>query len=120
MPDDLSVIRLPPGSAVPGWALASGFYSITRTVEELSVVCPTARVPDGIDSEGGWCAIKVRGPLPFGQIGVLAGLTDVLARNRISVFVISTYDTDYVLVKRVLQDRAIGALADAGHTFERA
>lgn len=115
LPLDLSVVRLPPDSAVPGWAMGGGFYSVTGTGDELSLVCESARVPGDVVCEPGWRAIVVDGPLDFAEIGVLAGLTRTLARSGISVFVISTYDTDYVLMKKPVQDQALKALTQAGY-----
>ena len=91
------------------------FFSVTRTAEELSAVCEAAAVPPGVKAEGPWSVLAVRGPLDFNLKGVLAGLTTPLATADISIFAVSTYDTDYVLVRSPDLDRAVRALREAGH-----
>ena len=94
-----SVCRLAPDSPIPPWALGDGaLTSVTRTAAELSIVCPTQAVPSGVRAEGPFTAFAVRGPLDFGLTGILAGLASALAAADVSIFAISTYDTDYVLV----------------------
>jgi hypothetical protein len=115
LPDRLSVCRLDAGDVPPSWALASPFFSITRTSEELSVVCLEASVPEGNRAETGFRALAVEGPLDFSLTGVLSSLLDPLARAGISVFAISTFDTDYVLVRERELAPAIAALREAGH-----
>lgn len=118
LPDLLGIVRLPPDAPIPAWAIEpSAFASITRTAGELSVVCPEARVPSGIQAERGWRALQIHGPLPFDAVGILAGLASPLAGAGISIFAVSTFDTDYVLVKAEQLDRAVDALVAAGHTF---
>jgi hypothetical protein len=113
---DLAIARLEARTAVPGWAMAGGFFSITRTPDELSVVAERARIPLGTPADGGWCALKVEGPLPLSAIGILHSITGPLAGAGISIFAISTHDTDYLLVKAEAMGRAVQALAAAGHT----
>jgi len=118
LPGELAIVRLPPGASVPAWALEpSAFASITRTGDELSVVCAEARVPPGVTAEPGWRAFKLHGPFPFAQVGVLVAFASPLASQGISIFAVSTFDTDYVLVKADRVDRAIDALVAAGHTL---
>ena len=97
-----SVCRLDPGASFPAWA-SSGFVSATRTEAELSIVCESALVPregaPGMKEEGGWGMIRVIGPLDFGLVGVISSIAKPLADYRISIFSISTFDTDYFLVK---------------------
>jgi hypothetical protein len=112
----LAVCRLDPDSPLPSWA-AGSFVSLTRTDAELSVVCPADGVPPGVPAEGGWRALRVRGPLGFGLTGVLASLASPLASSGVSIFVVSTYDTDYLLVQERDLDRARHALVRAGHSF---
>ena len=120
-PGELSIVRLGPGDAVPEWAAAAeGFVSVTRSGAELSIVCPVQLVPDVVRSEGGWTAIKLIGPFPFDQVGVLASVVGPLAESGVSVFAISTFDTDYVLVKTVRLQAALVALERAGHRREEA
>jgi hypothetical protein len=91
---------------VPTWATTRGFCSITRTAEELSVICLQSPVPDGVKCELDWRCFKLEGPIPFTTVGVLASLVKPLADAGISVLAISTYDTDYVLVKAADLGRA--------------
>ena len=115
LPDRLSVCRLPAGSGLPDWALSGNFCSVTWTDEETSVVSAESTVPAGVESEQGWRALTVVGPLDFGMTGILASLTRSLADARISIFAVSTFDTDYILVRDSMLDRAIQALAVCGH-----
>jgi len=113
---DLAIARLEARTAVPAWAMAGGFFSITRTPDELSVVVEHARIPSGVPADGGWCALKVEEPLPLSAVGVLHSITGPLARAGISIFAVSTHDTDYLLVKVEAMERAVQALSTAGHT----
>lgn len=88
--------------------------SMTRTPDELSIVCDEHAVPDGVVAERGWVAFRVEGPIPFEVTGVAASLTAPLAAAKISVFLIATYDTDWLLVKESVRDRAVAALRGAG------
>jgi hypothetical protein len=108
-----AICRLPAGAAIPSWA-AGPFVSISRSADELSIVCSEASVPDDVQSESGWRCLKVEGPIPFETIGVAAAITKALADARISVILVSTYDTDYVLVRAESLDSAVGALKAAG------
>ena len=112
----LAVCRLPADVPIPSWALAGGIVSITRTNDELSIVCPEERVPAEVKAERGWRALQVVGPLDFALTGVLAALVVPLAEAGVSIFALSTYDTDYVLVRENDLPRAVTALAHAGHT----
>jgi hypothetical protein len=116
--DRFAVCRLDRRAAIPPWAAVVGFCSITRTPEELSVVCPESAVPEGTRAERGWRALRVAGILDFALVGVLASLAVPLARAGIGLFVISTYDTDYLLVRETDLDRAVEALVAAGHSVE--
>lgn len=113
--EPLAVCRLSPADAVPPWASGQGFHSITRTAEELSIVCAANRVPPGIRHEPAWRAFQVEGPLPFTATGILAAIAAPLAAAEISIFAISTFDTDYVLVKEPDAGQAAAVLAAAGH-----
>jgi enamine deaminase RidA (YjgF/YER057c/UK114 family) len=112
LPERLAVCRLPASARVPSWALElhEAFTSITRTPDELSIVCPEEAVPPEIQVEPGWRALKVPGPIPFETTGVLAGLAAPLAAAGVSIFALSTYDTDYVLVRDTDLERALAAL----------
>jgi hypothetical protein len=107
-----SVCRLPPSDRVPSWALElhEGFMSITRTPDELSIVCADEAVPPDVMVEDGWKAMVVPGPIPFTETGVLVRIAGPLAAAGIPIFAISTYDTDYVLVKEADLERALEAL----------
>lgn len=114
-PYALAVCRLPPESPLPGWAEPSRFLSLTRSEDEVSLVCEEALVPGGVLSESGWRALKVAGPLDFGLTGVLASLLTPLGDAGVSIFALSTYDTDFILVKQVHLSQAVAALSGAGH-----
>ena len=118
LPDIYTVCRLDSDAPVPDWATRGPFSSITRTAGELSVVCPDARVPGGVKKEGGWKVLMVEGPLEFSLTGVLASLTGPLAREGISVFALSTFDTDYLLVKKAQLKKAIQVLGVEGYHVE--
>lgn len=110
-----AVARLGPADPVPEWAAAGAITSVTRTPEELSIVCAAGAVPPGARAETGWRALVLEGPIPFTQTGVLASLAVPLAEARIGLFVVSTYDTDLVLLKEADLARAVHALRAAGH-----
>ena len=116
LPGRYSVCRLDPATSVPPWATQGDFFSVTGTVEELSVVCETAAVPPGIRATNDWRVLAVQGPLDFDVVGVLAELSARLANAAISTFVISTYDTDYLLVRERDVERSACALRAAGHS----
>ena len=109
----LAVCRLDANASVPQWPRGA-FVSITRTPDELSIVCDESAVPEDVVAERGWRALQLAGPIPFDVTGVAASLTAPLAANGISVFLISTYDTDWLLVKDAALDRAIATLVAAG------
>jgi hypothetical protein len=117
LPDNYSICRLGPEADIPPWALGGDFFSITRTEQELSLVCSQGVVPDDVQCEKGWRCIRVVGPLDFYWTGILASLTASLAEAGISVFAISTFDTDYLLVKAENLKRAVLKLKEAGHSF---
>ena len=116
----LAVARLPADARLPEWAALDepGFVSVTRTADELSVVCAESRVPGDVVAERGWGAFSVRGPLDFALTGVLASIARPLAEAGIPVFVISTHDTDHVLGRSADMDRAALRLREAGHVVE--
>jgi uncharacterized protein len=111
----LAVCRLPSGTGWPAWLEPAPLASVTSTPYETSVVCRAAVVPEGVRAERGWRAIHVAGTLDFGLTGVLSSLTRPLAAAGVSVFAISTFDTDYLLVAETSLDDAIAALTRAGH-----
>jgi hypothetical protein len=106
-----AVCRLKPGAAIPAWTRGeAGWLSITRSEHELSIVAADAIVPDEVHAARGWSMLRIRGRLEFDQVGILALLTRVLAEAEIPVFVVSTFDTDYVLVPQDAAVRASDAL----------
>ena len=115
LPDTFAVCRLTSGNAIPAWASSGEFFSITRTAEELSIVCLESDVPDGVKCESDWRCFKIEGPLDFALTGILVSVAAPLANVGISIFAISTYNTDYLMVRRDSLDRAIAALERAGH-----
>jgi hypothetical protein len=118
LPENYSICRLGPEADIPPWAMAGDFYSITRTEKELSLVCSQEFVPVGVRCEKGWRCILVSGTLDFYVTGILASLTNSLAEAGISVFAISTFDTDYLLVKADNLKRAVLELEEAGHRID--
>lgn len=110
-----AVCRLGPGDEVPAWAASGAFTSVTRTRDELSVVCAEGAVPEGTRCEGGWRIFGIEGPLDFGLTGILASVAEPLAEAGVSIFAVSTFDTDYVMVREENVERAVAALAAAGH-----
>jgi hypothetical protein len=113
-----AVCKLPPGSAVPAWATAGDVFSVTRTGDELSVVCRQELVPAGTQAEAGWRCLRVAGAMPLTLVGVLASLTGPVAASGVGVFAVSTFDTDYLFFKEAELQAAIAALRGAGHSVE--
>jgi hypothetical protein len=113
-----AVYRLPVGSPVPAFVSDDGFCSVTRTADELSVVCPESAVPEGARCERDWVGFRIVGMIPFSETGVLAALVLPLADAGVSVFALSTFDTDYVFVKSADEERSRVAWLSAGHACE--
>jgi hypothetical protein len=111
----LSICRLDAGEEVPAWATETSFFSVTRTRDELSVVCPEDVVPEGITRERGWRAFRLEGPFDLSMVGVLASVASPLAEAGASIFAVSTFDTDYVLVREEQLDLAVDTLRASGH-----
>ena len=120
VPGSYAICRWGPGESLPAWVMHGEFFSVTRTPAELSAVCDVGVVPSGIKAEGPWRVLAVRGPLDFNITGVLAALAAPLATAGISIFAVSTYDTDYVLVRDRELDRAVRVLREAGHIISGA
>jgi hypothetical protein len=114
LPDFYAIARLAGDAPVPGWPKGD-FVSITRTAEELSIVCRDDAVPSTVRADRNWRCLALQGPFALDQTGVAAEFTRVLAKAGVSVFVIATYDTDYVLVPDRLIERAVSALRGASH-----
>jgi hypothetical protein len=115
--DTFAVCRLDGNDSIPSWATAGRVFSVTRTPDELSVFCREGAVPDAVRHEGGWRCLQVVGPIPFAEVGVLASLAMPLANAGVSIFALSTFDTDYLLVKQDLLQKALAALRGAGHVI---
>ena len=114
---EFSICKLPEDSDVRS---DGEIYFIAKTDEELSLVCPTEKVPaNAAARDGGWRAIRIEGVLDFSLVGILAGLSRVLAEANIGIFAVSTYNTDYVLTKAACFERALSALSAAGYEVER-
>lgn len=119
LPDEWAVARLAADAPVPAWAAAPApFASVTRTSAELSIVAPAAAVPAGVRAEGGWTVLRLQGPFAFDQTGILASFAAPLAEAGIGIFALSTFDTDYVLVRTAQRTGALAALRAAGHRLK--
>ncbi len=112
LPQPLAICRLDRKAPIPEWALStSQFGSITASSEEISIVCDESVVPENVKAVKGWRAFKVEGPLDLTMTGVIASLTGPLAAAGVSVFTLSTYDSDYILVKSESLDKAVEVLS---------
>lgn len=116
---EFAIGRLPPTEPVPAWAGSTVFSSVTRTADELSIICPASQVPAGIKAEHGWRMLRFAGPMDFGAVGIMVSVAGPLAVAGISLLAVGTFDTDYVLVKADRLADAIRALEAAGHTVGR-
>ena len=116
LPLDLTVCKL---ATLDQLDLSAGFFFVGRTDEEISLVCETARVPENtLAREDGWQAFRVEeGPLDFSLVGILSRISAVLAENQIGIFAVSTYNTDYILVKKENFPKAQKALTREGYVF---
>jgi uncharacterized protein len=115
LPGTFVVCRLAADAPIPQLTRTAPFTSITRTGDELSIVCPTDQAPSNAKCESPWTCFKLEGPFPFSLTGVLASFLDPLAQRGVSIFAISTFDTDYVLVKEEHTGTALETLQAAGH-----
>lgn len=118
LPGRLAICRLDRDAEVPAWAWKGSLRSITYTPNELSIICDETGVPDGVECEKGWRAISSQGPLGFVLTGLIDALAEPLAVAGISIFALSTYFTDYILVKESELPIALLALRRAGHVVE--
>ena len=115
IPWDLTVCKV---SDIRGIDLTAGFFFIGKTDEELSLVCKTEDTPvNTIERDDGWKGFRIRGILDFSLIGILSKISGILAENRIGIFAVSTYNTDYILVKAEAFKKALSVLADAGYSI---
>lgn len=119
LPDRFGVCRLDSGAPLPDWLeQSSSFFSVTGTADETSLVCREDLIPGSYISEKGFRILKVEGPLDFSLTGILSSLLTPLASGGISVFAVSTYDTDYILVKEEILEQAIDILKDAATVIQ--
>jgi uncharacterized protein len=110
-----AIIRLAPDAPIPDWATNGEFFSITRTADELSIVCPVENLPKDLTGTPRWICLKLEGPFPFELTGVLLSFIEPLSNHKIPIFAISTYDTDYVLIQEQFATAALKELEQAGH-----
>ena len=115
LPDSYVIVRLAPDAVVPEWATKGDFTSISRTSDELSIVCAASNIPEGVDPGPRWACLKLEGPFPFSQTGVLLSFIGPLSNNGVPIFAVSTYDTDYVLIQANFLEAALKLLQAAGH-----
>jgi len=115
LPGPYAIVRLASTAPVPNWALKGDFTSVTRTLDELSIVCATENLPADVQSPHRWICLKLEGPFPFSQTGVLLSFIEPLSTKGIPIFAISTYDTDYVLIQEEFAGASLNALQEAGY-----
>jgi hypothetical protein len=113
--EELAICRLAAHAAMPAWATARPFFSVARTTDELSVICPSEQVPSDIAASRGWRALKLHGPFDLGVVGILVAIATPLADAGVSIMPVATHDTDYILVREADLARAIDAIRRAGH-----
>jgi uncharacterized protein len=117
LPGHYAIFRLALDAPTPAWAEQGDFTSITRTADELSIVCPTQNLPPDVQSPLRWICLKLEGPFPFSQTGILLSFIRPLSENEIPIFAISTFDTDYVLIPEASASAALDVLKAFGHEF---
>jgi uncharacterized protein len=113
-----AIVRLEPDADLPTWLRGGNFWSATRTDSELSLVCREEDVPPDASAERGWCALELAGPLDFSLTGVVAALVTPLAEAEVPIFILSTFETDYLLVREHDLHRSVEALTDAGYEVD--
>jgi hypothetical protein len=118
--DTFSLCRLAPDDPIPAWVEKCRWFSVTRTPDELSIACPSNVIPENTLCEKDWKCIQVEGPLGFSLVGILAALITPLAEANVSIFNISTFDTDYIFVKEKDLEVSIQTLSRLGHYVSRA
>ncbi len=119
-PGEYAVVQLDPGDALPAWLPTASFWTVTRADDELSVFCRADDVPFDASHEAGWRLLRMVGPFPFDLTGILASVLTPLAAANVGILAVSTFNTDYVLVKHASLAAAIDALRTAGHTVHEA
>ena len=116
VPGHYAVVRLDADAALPDWFQGAGFKAEVHSDDEVTLVCPEARVPPEITAERGWACLRTLGPFPFEAAGIVKSLIAPLSDNGIGVFVLCTFDGEHVLIPRDALDAAIGYLSAAGHS----
>lgn len=114
-----AICRLDKNAAVPDWAKPEELFSVTRTADELSIVCSQEDIPQGTDCETGWRCLKVESPFEFDLTGAIASIAAPLAEADVPLFVVATQDSDYLMVKEIDLERTILILSQAGHQVDR-
>lgn len=117
LPETYAISQLPVDAQVPAWWDGPGFASVSRGDDELSIVCHANRVPNGVKTDGGWTAFKFVGPFAFGETGIVTSVLNPLSGNGLGVFLVSTFNGDYLLLKSADVDAASQYLLAAGHSF---
>ncbi|WP_287031272.1 ACT domain-containing protein [Pseudomonas sp. UBA6310] len=118
LPERYAVSRLGGFEPIPAWADGPGFVSISRSAGELSIVCPQHRVPASVISDGGWACLQLVGPFAFDETGIVLSVVRPLSEAELGIFVVSTYDGDFLMLKAADLDQGRRLLVDAGHGFE--
>jgi hypothetical protein len=119
LPGNMAVAQLPASANMPlNWDHGEALFAVIRTAEEVSIVCSEESVPDSVLRENGWRVIKVCGQLDFSLVGILSHIATILTQVGVSIYVVSTYNTDYILVKETKLSTALNALTQAGYVFE--
>jgi len=111
-------VRLEPDAPIPDWATQGEFTSISRSADELSIVCAETNIPTSIRDPQRWICLKLEGPFPFSLTGILLSFIQPLSDNAIPIFAVSTYDTDYVLIQEEFSEKALSILQQAGHKLK--
>lgn len=117
LPENYAICSFPPDASLPEWADRPSIFSVTKTPKEITIVCEESHVPGECQKSENWKCIKIEGCFDLDVVGVLASITEPLAQNKISLYVISTFDTDYVLIHANDMDKAISCLSEFGHSF---
>lgn len=115
LPEVFAICRLNQEQPIPAWAFNNSFYSITKTKDELSIICWQNSVPDEVAKNGNWRCLKIAGPLDFSAVGILNSLTQPLAKKGIGILAISTYETDYIFVREEQLPETLKILINKGH-----
>ncbi len=117
LPGPYAIVRLAPDAPLPDWSSRGEFTSVTRSADELSIVCPADNLPPDVHSPHHWICLKLEGPFPFAQTGILLSFIEPLSTKDIPIFAISTYDTDYVLLQKDYLGNVMDILRAAGHQW---